>query len=93
MRTSQRRLRIRRRVAAAIGLGALGFVIASAPASLAEPVENPCQLAVTVLCHFMPIAPELEGDIDLTQNMPAADPSVPLPEERMPADYCVNGCI
>ncbi|MDW5610716.1 MULTISPECIES: fibronectin-binding protein [Mycolicibacterium] len=93
MRTSQRRLRIRRRVGAAIGAGALGFVIASPPASLAEPVENPCQLAVTFLCHFVPIAPEWEGDIDLTQNMPAADPSVPLPEERTPADYCINGCI
>ncbi len=61
-------------------------------AALAEPVTDPCSLSVTILCHFVPMAPDWEGDIDLTQNQPPADPTVPEPESRQPADYCFNGC-
>lgn len=91
MGSSERRRWTWRRVAALVA-GALCGVFTSTPAALAEPVENPCSLGVTVLCHFMPIAPEWEGDIDLTRTAPT-DAGAVLPEERTPADYCVNGCI
>jgi len=61
------------------------------PAS-AEPGDNPCQLAVTFLCKFVPIAPDLEGDVDLTQQQPV-DPNVPPPESQPVAPICAAGCI
>jgi hypothetical protein len=62
------------------------------PAS-AEPGDNPCQLAVTFLCKFVPIAPDLEGDVDLTKDQPPADPNA-LPPESLPAvSPCAAGCI
>jgi hypothetical protein len=67
-------------------------VFLAVPAS-AEPGDNPCELAVTFLCKFVPIAPHLEGDIDLTQQQPPIDPNAPLPESLPPADICAAGCI
>ena len=61
------------------------------PAS-AEPGDNPCQLAVTFLCKFVPIAPDLEGDVDLTQQQPV-DPNAPPPESLPVAPICAAGCI
>ena len=63
--------------AAVIAVAAAVFV--AAPAG-ADPTDNPCELAVTFLCQFLPIAPNLEGDVDLTQQLP-------------PADICASGCI
>jgi hypothetical protein len=59
----------------------------------AEPGDNPCDLAISYFCKFVPIAPELEGDVDLTQQLPPADPNAPLPESLPPADPCAAGCI
>lgn len=77
----------------AAGAGSVGAIIACAPGALAEPVENPCRLGVTLLCHFVPMAPAWEGDIDLTRDLAPADPGLLSPDERKPADYCFNGCI
>jgi hypothetical protein len=66
-------------------------VILAAPAS-AGPGDNPCQLAVTFLCKFVPIAPDLEGDVDLTQQQPV-DPNAPPPDSLPVADPCAAGCI
>ncbi len=44
----------------------------------ADPADNPCELAVTFLCQFMPIAPDLEHDIDLTVEQPPYDPAYPV---------------
>ena len=67
-------------------------VLLSAPAD-ADPVENPCDLAINFFCRFVPIAPHLEGDVDLTQQLPPADPAAPPPESLPPADICAAGCI
>ena len=67
-------------------------VLLAAPAS-AEPGDNPCDLAVNFFCRFVPIAPHLEGDVDLTQQQPPADPAAPPPESLPPADICASGCI
>ena len=77
-------------IAAVSALAAAVFL--AVPAS-AEPGDNPCDLAVNFFCRFVPIAPHLEGDVDLTQQLPPADPNAPPPESLPPADICASGCI
>ncbi len=64
-------------------------VLVAVPA-IADPSQDPCQLAVSFLCRFVPMAPELDGDVDLTQQLP---PMSPPPESRPPMDICSAGCI
>jgi hypothetical protein len=60
------------------------------PAAPLSGVDDPCLLAVTFLCHFVPMAPDLEGDVDLTTGFPA----VPPPAEALPPpDPCAFGCV
>lgn len=72
---------------AAAGIGVLAAVSATVPSAAADPVEDPCQLGVTLLCRFFPVAPHLEGDVDLTRGRPPADPAAPDPEMSRPSDY------
>jgi hypothetical protein len=69
---------------------AAGLFLAT-PAS-AEPGDSPCEFAINYFCKFMPIAPDLEGDIDLTQQQPV-DPNAPPAESLPVADPCAAGCI
>ena len=64
----------------------------AAPAA-ADPGENPCEFAINYFCKFLPMAPDLEGDVDLTKDQPPADPNAPLPESLPAADPCSAGCI
>ena len=82
---------MKKTVIAAAGALAAGVLLAT-PAN-ADPGDNPCQLAVTFLCKFVPIAPELEGDVDLTVDQPPADPNAPPPESLPVAPLCAAGCI
>jgi hypothetical protein len=75
------------------GVGALATAVFLASPASAEPGDNPCDLAINFLCRFVPIAPELEDDVDLTQQLPPVDPNAPLPESLPPADICAAGCI
>lgn len=69
-------------------------LVAAAPGTAyATPDDNPCDLVAEVLCKFIPMAPELEGDIDLTRQQPPEDPNAPSPDTRRPADICANGCM
>jgi hypothetical protein len=77
-------------IAAAAAL-AVGVLLAT-PAS-AEPGDNPCEFAVNLFCKFVPIAPDLEGDVDLTQQQPPLDPNAPPPESLPVVDPCAAGCI
>jgi hypothetical protein len=61
------------------------------PAS-ADPGDNPCEFAINYFCRFIPIAPDLEGDVDLTQQQPV-DPNAPPPESLPVVDPCAAGCI
>ena len=63
----------------------------AAPAA-AYPGDNPCDLAITFLCRFVPIAPDLDHDIDLTQQQPV-DPNAPPPESLPVVGPCAAGCI
>ena len=90
--------RLGKAVAVAVGAGALALGMA-APAA-AVPANDPCQLAVTFLCQFVPIAPDVEHSIDLTQEAGVIAgepvPQMPSPPDipyGPPADVCANGCI
>lgn len=71
-------------------VGAAGLL--AAPAA-ADPGDNPCEFSISFVCRFVPIAPELEGDVDLTQQQPPGGPAVLAPESLPPADPCAAGCI
>jgi hypothetical protein len=79
-----------------------GGAVGLAGSAAADPGGDPCQLAVTFLCKFMPIAPDLDHDIDLTQGaatvngrsmpqLPAAGPAAD--ESTPPPSVCAMGCI
>jgi hypothetical protein len=73
-----------------VGLCALGIAVASSAPAVAQPADNPCTLAVSFFCQFVPMAPDLDGDVDLTTNQTS---SALLPDTAPPADPCVSGCI
>jgi hypothetical protein len=82
----------------AIGMAAAVFG-AAAPARADSP-DDPCQLAASFLCRFLPMAPDLDHNIDLTKEPGLVNgqplPSTPagtLPEHMPPADICLNGCV
>ncbi|WP_099022372.1 fibronectin-binding protein [Mycolicibacterium palauense] len=60
----------------------------AAPA-VAEPGPPPCGPSLFPICNFLPIAPQLDGDVDLTTNQPEA----PGLEDVPPVDPCAAGCI
>lgn len=89
---------MKKAVVLAVGLSALTVGVA-APAG-AAPGQDPCPLAVSLLCNFVPIAPDLDHSIDLTENpgtiagQPVPQmPSAPDYDYGPPADVCENGCI
>ncbi len=82
---------LKRTVIATAAALAAGLLL-SAPAT-AQPGDNPCELAVDFLCRFVPIAPDLDHDVDLTQQQPPADPNAPPPESLPLVDPCAAGCI
>ena len=84
----------------AVSVGALTGVLAvlglstdlAGPASASPAADDPCQGAMVLFCRLLPIAPELDGDVDLTQQMPATDPAALPPDSVPPADICSHGC-
>ncbi len=82
---------LKRTVIGAAAALAAGILLAT-PAN-AEPGDNPCEFAINYFCRFIPIAPDLEGDVDLTQQQPPVDPNAPPPESLPVVDPCAAGCI
>ncbi|EHB58744.1 hypothetical protein MycrhDRAFT_1180 [Mycolicibacterium rhodesiae JS60] len=72
---------------------AVGTTVVLAPIAAAEPGTNPCELNVTFLCQFVPLAPELDGDVDLTQQPQNQVPAMLAPEDAPPAPVCARGCM
>lgn len=62
------------------GLSVASALISAAPVT-AGPGDNPCGLAINLLCRFVPIAPELDHDIDLTRP---PGPDNPVPASLVP---------
>lgn len=81
---------LKRWVIAAVSALAAALFLA-VPAG-AEPGDNPCELAINFLCRFVPVAPDLDRDVDLTQQQPAADPNA-APESLPVVNPCAAGCI
>jgi hypothetical protein len=62
----------------------IGVVVAGSlmpPVATADPDDDPCGLAVNLFCRFLPMAPELDGDVDLTKQLPPAPPTPTMPGE------------
>jgi hypothetical protein len=64
----------------------------AAPMASADGGDDPCELAATFLCRFLPIAPELDGDVDLSKQLPPADGPTVAVEPQIPADQCTPRC-
>ena len=67
-----------------------GLLLAS-PAN-ADPDDSPCELAISYFCRFVPVAPDLDRDLDLTQEQ-QVDPNAPPPDTLPVIDPCAAGCI
>lgn len=67
-------------------------VLSAVPAS-AQPGPPPCEFALSFICNVIPMAPDLDHNVDLTEQLPPADPNAPLPESLPVADPCAAGCI
>jgi hypothetical protein len=88
-----------KKAAVIVAIGAMSSLLGLAAPANADPAD-PCQLGVTFLCHFLPIAPGLDHDIDLTQGpgtlngqqLPEMPDSGQLPDDGVPANPCLNGC-
>jgi hypothetical protein len=52
-----------------VAIGATAVALGGAAPANAEPGgDDSCPRAMAFLCHFLPVAPGLDHDIDLTQN-------------------------
>ena len=67
-----------------------GLLLAT-PAN-ADPDDSPCELAISYFCRFVPVAPDLDRDLDLTQQQ-QVDPTAPPPDTLPVMDPCAAGCI
>lgn len=74
------------------GIG-LSSVVLLPPPAAADPGNDPCVLALSLVCRFMPIAPDLEDDIDLTAQQPITQSSPALPESTPTYNACTDTCI
>jgi hypothetical protein len=77
-------------LAALVAAAIAASMTAAPPAAGAPP--DPCALAVSLFCRLVPVAPYLDGDVDLTIS-PPSDPSAPPPESFRPTNPCAAGCI
>jgi hypothetical protein len=85
--------------AAIVVTGMIAALFGATPPAGADPTDDPCQLAVTFLCRFVPMAPDLDHNVDLTKE-PGIVNGQPLPsgpagtesQDQSPADICVDGC-
>jgi hypothetical protein len=75
-----------KRVLCAFGALAVSLWLA-APAAADDDEMPACSLGP--LCNILPIAPDLDHDIDLTKDQP------PVPDQDMapPVNPCAAGCI
>lgn len=59
----------------------------------ADPGSDPCAQTTIPFCRLIPMMPDREGDIDLTQQQPPAPPGPAPGETRIPTDLCAQGCL
>jgi hypothetical protein len=76
-----------------VAAAACGAAVSLAVPAAAQQDRPSCDLALTFICNIIPMAPELDHDVDLTDQQPPADPNAPNPETLPPLDPCSAGCI
>lgn len=85
----------------AVAIGAAAMALGLAAPAGADTGDGQCPLAISILCRLVPIAPELDHDIDLTRD-PAMIGGQHLPvipggnsgmENAPPAPICATGCV
>jgi hypothetical protein len=79
--------------AAALLLGITLVSTAEAAPAGADPSDDPCRLGLSPVCAFLPIAPDLDGDVDLTEQLPEANSPAPQISSPPPVDPCLHGCV
>jgi hypothetical protein len=62
----------------------------AAPAG-GEPGDDPCRLAIA--CAFLPIAPDLDDDVDLTKQLPPGYRPASEISSLPPVNPCLHGCV
>jgi hypothetical protein len=74
--------------------GALTAAVLGVAPAHADPGPPSCDLEMALLCRMLPIAPDLDHDIDLTvdQPQPAVDPAAPEQDSLPPVPICSAGC-
>lgn len=80
------------RVARTLALSFGGLTVAAAllaPQASADPDMPPCGGLLSLICGVVPIAPDLDHDIDLTKQLPPAANQ----DDQPPVDMCAMGCI
>jgi hypothetical protein len=58
-----------------------------------RPEAAACEFTINYVCKFIPIAPDLKRDVDLTKDQPLADPDAPQLDSLPVVDPCAGGCI
>ena len=53
---------------------------------------QPCAGLGIVLCQFLPIAPDMDDDVDLTKQISPGEPAVPAEPAVPRAGICGAGC-
>jgi hypothetical protein len=83
-----------RRMSSAAAVAAI-VLAAAAPASAhADTDDDPCSLKMVIFCKLLPIAPNLDGDVDLTKpDDPNVAPAPTPPQPWSPPDICATGCV
>jgi hypothetical protein len=79
--------------ATVVVLGVLGLQTTLSIPAGADPSDLSCPLAMFFICKMVPVAPDLDGDVDLTKQQPPVDPAAPAPDSLPPADICARGCV
>ena len=62
-----------------VAVSVSGLALGLAASATADSADDPCPLAATFLCSFLPIAPDLDHNIDLTQQSGTIN-GQPVPE-------------
>ena len=90
---------LRKALIVAIGASAVALGVAT-PAGADPGDDGSCPLSVSILCHFLPGATDLDHDVDLTQGgatlngdaLPQTPGGTLDTESGPPTPPCLNGC-
>lgn len=71
-------------IGAIAATGAVAPLLATAPTSSATPGDMPCTLTFAFLCNMVPALPNLDHDVDLTQDPNALNGAADIPAGSLP---------